>query len=395
MSTIDINSLSAPGVYAFVTSDGAVPAAIADHANAYLVGTAPQGTDHTPTLVSSLTDFTNVFGASPSTEYVRAFFRMAPSGRLWFVKAATGVDAAAQRAAFITAIESSFTEQMPQGFLLCPESATMGDHPDREAVIIAMEALASQQRMQWLALGDCGQTIDTVAGLQAEFVNTTSALGHLAVYGNWVRTTEDELIPMSVYAAAVACRRFREQGFYQPPAGPQYLLAGAQSLTVDFTDAEQDTLNAEGINISRNRPGRGICLWGARVLSNDPAFRFINQRVIFNVLARTLVVALDSLLFQAIDGVGLVFQRVRQSAINICERFYQAAALFGASSDQAYRVICDRTNNPALDLENGTVRLDVYAVPAPTMERIVANVRRVPLDHFATLSLTLNGGNQN
>ena len=394
---IDINALSSPGVYAFVSSDGAVPAAIADHANAYMVGTATQGDDHTTTLVSSLTDFENVFGEnSPSSAYVKAFFRVSPSGRLFFVKAATGVDDAEQRANFITAIETSFTEQMAQGFLLCPESAaTFANQEDREAIILAMRDLAARERFQWIALGDCGETVVTVNELQTEFANVTSSLGHIAVYGTWANTIDGDKVPMSVYAAAVATKRFRQQGFYQPPAGPLYVLEGVQSLTVDFVDSEQDVLNAtsnphEAINIARNRPGRGIVLWGARVRSNDPAFKFINQRVIFNVLARTMVVALDSLLFQAVDGVGLVFQRIRQTAINICERFYVAGALFGPTSDQAYQVICDLSNNPALDLENGTVRLDVYAIPAPTMERIVVNLRRVPIGHF---SLNLGGNN--
>lgn len=381
---IDINAIQSPGVYAFVQSGGAINAAIADHAHAYMVGTASTGPVKEPAVISSLEDFQAQFGTDSLSEpYVQLFFRNDPSGRLFFVRAEAVDNAAPTAAELIDAVESSFTEEHPQGYLLCPQGFQyLADQSDRDALVSAMEGVASRNRYMWIALADAAQGSVTTAALETEFANAASGYGHLALFAPWVIDLEDRAIPPSAAVAAVACRRYREQGFYQPPAGPLYSLKGVKGLTKYFSTQEQDILNPQSINLLRRRPAKGVCIWGARVRSNDSAFRFINQRVIFNVIARTLTIAYDSLVFNAIDGEGVLFQRIKGTGIRVMDRFYFAGALYGPTPGQAYQIVCGYDNNSGLDLENGTVRVDVYAIPAPTMERLVALVKRVPIGHF-------------
>jgi hypothetical protein len=64
----------------------------------------------------------------------------------------------------------------------------------------------------------------------------------------------------------------------------------------------------------------------------------------------------------------------------VAYRFWSGGAFFGATPADAFLNICDRTNNPALDLEDGIIRIDSYVAPSPTAERIFVGVIRVAID---------------
>ena len=60
-------------------------------------------------------------------------------------------------------------------------------------------------------------------------------------------------------------------------------------LGFQITQAEQGGLNKVGINCIRAFPGRGIRVWGARTLSSDPEWRYINVRRLFNFVSESIM----------------------------------------------------------------------------------------------------------
>ena len=52
---------------------------------------------------------------------------------------------------------------------------------------------------------------------------------------------------------------------------------------------EHDLLNPDGINCIRSFPGRGIRVWGARTLSSDPSWRYLNVRRLFNYIEESIL----------------------------------------------------------------------------------------------------------
>ena len=52
--------------------------------------------------------------------------------------------------------------------------------------------------------------------------------------------------------------------------------------------AQQDVLNPEGINCLRFFEGRGFRLWGARTISSDPEWKYVNLRRYFAYLERSI-----------------------------------------------------------------------------------------------------------
>lgn len=276
---------------------------------------------------------------------------------------------------------------MEPGFIIAPEFwLTWTDADDLQALAQGMEALAQDTRYYWATVVDVHEDTATsttgggaVNRVLAEKNLLTSPRGHASIAFPWLVDNNDTLVPGSAAVVGLACRRYRQEGFRQPPAGVQYPIYGVKKLSIEVTDLMQEVLNPAGINCFRVFPGDGVVMYGARTISTDPYYTFITTRIIFNVLNRTLRDALKRLVFTSVDGQGIVFGRIKTTAVTICERLRLAGALFGATPNDAYLVVCDLSNNPGIDLDNGIVHVDVYAKPSPTLERLFIGTFRTSL----------------
>ena len=214
--------------------------------------------------------------------------------------------------------------------------------------------------------------------------------GFLAYYGPHIEDSEGYIIPASSFVAGLAIRRSRAQGFQFPPAGVSYPLNGTAGPQISISSAEQDVSNRLGMNALRTLPGYGntVFVWGGRTRVNaadadQGLYKFVNTRVILNVIYGTLKGAFDSQIFSVVDGRGLLFTKIRTIAENVLYVFWAGGALFGANPSDAYATVCDRRNNPSQTLEEGLVYLSVFVVPVPTLERIQIDLVRVAIDDVA------------
>jgi hypothetical protein len=381
MSTLNINQLTAPGTYVYEDVAGVIPADIASFNRCYLIGSSASGTAKIPTQVTSVDDFTTKFGASPSLNSVKLFFANISNGILFFTKS-VGVTAAD----FIDAINTSFDpDQYEQGILICPQAfENLATQSDRTSVAVAMENLCSDDGFDWVCFVDSGPpaTIDTPAKAQTEASNYTSARGHLSYFFPYVKDLAGNTVPPSAGVAAVALRRYRIEGFAQPPAGTKYPLRGVTDVAVNVSKVQQAVVNPVGVNCIRKLPGHGVVVYGSRTRSSNPYYRFVNTRIILSVFNRTLMRTFDNggVIFSAVDGLGVLFTRIRETAESIAYRFWDGGGFFGAQPRDAFFVRCDRTNNPATDLEAGIIRVDIFVAPVPTLERLLITTFRVAID---------------
>ena len=208
-------------------------------------------------------------------------------------------------------------------------------------------------------------------------------------------------------------KRYRDDiaGFRLPPAGAKYAVAGARGLQVEITTGMQNVSNPYGLNALRQLPGYSntdpdtgiiygpVFVWGARTRVNpanaeQALYKFVNTRVIMNVIYGSLRNALDGQIFNIIDGRAVTFNQIRTLVSNVLySNFYVPGALFGASAADAFDVVVDDRNNPAANLENGLVNVQVFVVPVPTLERIEIDLLRVSIGGIADAqtNLGLNG----
>lgn len=215
-----------------------------------------------------------------------------------------------------------------------------------------------------------------------------SSRGFLAYYGPYIKNEGGYWVSPTPYVAGLAMRRYRAEGYQFPPAGTKYQLRGALDCQIRISSAEQNVSNPYGLNTLRQLSGypkNSVFVWGARTRVNpnspeESLYKFVNTRVILNVIYGSLSRSFDSDIFSVVDGKDLLFTKIRSSAQNTLYIMYQAGALFGRRPEDAYEVVCNRKNNPAGLLEAGIVNLSVFVVPSPTMERIQVDLVRVQVD---------------
>lgn len=313
---------------------------------------------------------------------------------------------------FVYAIEQGMDSRvLAPGFLFAPEAYTVLTY--EAGGDLASKAEARQERVkvtqallkaaegklgptegivgtQHIALIDCGADEISLTNVQDELDYLKSVAGvpygHGAYYAPYVKNLDDRYIAPSSYVAGIACSRYINEGFQQPPAGARYPLRGAAGLKFEISAQQQEVTYALGLNPIRSLPNRGIVTWGARTLSSNPLFKFVNTRAILNVLIDVLGRSFDDILFEQIDSAGTVYARVKSIASQVCGQFFRQGALFGSRPEQAYLVVCSSANNANEDLERGSVRLDVYVATSPTLERLLVTIVRTPAGQVAQLS---------
>lgn len=243
---------------------------------------------------------------------------------------------------------------------------------------------------QHVALIDCGGDIENLSQAQEELslIKRTVgvAFGHAAYYAPHLKNLEDRFVPPSSFVAGIACSRYINEGFQQAPAGARYPLRGVTGLKFNITPQQQEVTYSLGLNPIRSLPNRGIVVWGSRTLSSNPLFRFVNTRVIINVLIDVMNRSFDDVLFESVDSSNTVLSRVKSIASQVLNQFYRQGALYGNRPEQAYAVICDNSNNSPALLEQGTARLDAYVATSPTLERLAITIVRTPLGQVSLLS---------
>jgi hypothetical protein len=313
---------------------------------------------------------------------------------------------------FVYAIEQGMDSRiLAPGFLFAPEAYTVlvqevgGDIGSKaearserrkitQALVKAAEGKLGPTEgisgTQHIALIDCGADELALTQVQDELDLIKSTVGvpfgHAAYYAPYIKNLEDRYVAPSSYIAGIACSRYINEGFQQPPAGARYALRGANGLRFEISAQQQEVTYALGLNPIRSLPNRGIVAWGARTLSPNPLFKFVNTRAILNVLIDVMGRSFDDILFEQIDSAGTVYARVKSIASQVLGQFFRQGALFGSRPEQAYLVVCSSANNNAVDLENGSVRLDVYVATSPTLERLLVTIVRTPAGQVAQLS---------
>lgn len=297
-------------------------------------------------------------------------------------------------------ISTAFDPEMRQGYICAPEffqSYNFADTRARTTVMGALEALCSDPDYNWIALIDASNdtAINTVTATFDRAIqekNTVSSpKGHSCFfYPYWVNTL-NVAVPVSASVMGVALRAYRAKGFTQPPAGVSFPVYGVVDTTIPMSNKTQAALNPAGVNAVRRLPnGRGTVIYGSRTMSQNPYYKFMTTRVIMNVLNGTLRKSFDEFIFNPIDGVGVMFTRLKLTCTTICEALRTSGALFGSTPAEAYLVICDQTNNPALDLESGKVTVDVIVKPAPVLEAMSVRLSRASIG--TTLAEALTSG---
>jgi len=225
---------------------------------------------------------------------------------------------------------------------------------DRMAILDAPPNLLPQEILEWRM---------NTAGYDSK---------QSALYYPWIEvmdplTSRPMLVPPSGHVAGVWCRTDATRGVHKAPANETIL--GANGLGFQVTQAEQGGLNKVGINCIRSFSGRGIRIWGARTLSSDPEWRYINVRRLFNFIAESIMEGTQWSVFEPNDE--RLWSALRINASGFLRRVWRDGALFGASPEEAFFVKCDAETNPPEVIEAGQVICEIGIAPVKPAEFVI------------------------
>jgi Bacteriophage tail sheath protein len=225
---------------------------------------------------------------------------------------------------------------------------------DRMAILDPPPGLGPQQVKEWRT---------DKAGYDSKYA---------ALYYPWF-TVMDPLsgtttpVPPSGHIAGIWARNDDTRGVHKAPANE--VVRGALGLATQLTKNEQDLLNPIGINCIRAFPGRGIRVWGARTLSSDAEWRYLNVRRLFNYLEESILSGTQWVVFEPNDDA--LWARIRRTIGAFLVNEWRKGALFGLTPDEAFYVKCDRETNPAEGIDAGQVVCEVGVAPVKPAEFVV------------------------
>jgi phage tail sheath protein FI len=194
-----------------------------------------------------------------------------------------------------------------------------------------------------------------------------------AVYYPWVMAG-DELFAPSGALLGVYARMERERqptGIAWPPANVS--LRGVTHTEVEMDWSEIGNVAESGVNPLLVAPGRGVVVWGARTMSLDPAWTFINSRRIVSMVSEQLRRDNEWVIFEPND-TGL-WKVVERDVMARLEQLWNAGLLSGARAMEEYSVECNRATNPLEVRDRGELRIEVKLKPVGTTEQILIDLR--------------------
>ncbi|MDT3671277.1 MAG: phage tail sheath subtilisin-like domain-containing protein [Aromatoleum sp.] len=271
-----------------------------------------------------------------------------------------------------------------------PLPPPLGDLPPRFP-------LADIYRVQAAMVAHCERKRDRVALLDAPFdacaklsysVNELRAwrsrfeTKFAALYAPWVAVVDPlrsrgaraltRPIPPSGHVAGQCAAIDLRSGVHVAPAN--VALQWVQDTTLAFDEERHGLLNTLGINVVRALPGRGVRVLGARSLSSDSDWRFINVRRLMSMIEKAIDVSIQWAVFEPNDWrTRAKLQLVIGSFLR---ELWARGALAGNSTDEAYFVRCDDGNNPAAARDRGQLLIEVGVAATVPFEFIVLRIGR-------------------
>lgn len=231
---------------------------------------------------------------------------------------------------------------------------------DRIAILDSPPGLTPQQVKHWRL---------NEAGYDSKFAT---------LYYPWIKVFDPtagiaRFVPPSGHIGGIWARNDAARGVHKAPANE--VIRGALELQTQLTRGEQELLNPEGINCVRSFPGQGIRVWGARTLSADPAWRYLNVRRLFNYLEESILNGTQWVVFEPNDDA--LWARIRRTISAFLVMEWRRGALFGLTPDEAFFVQCDRETNPAESIDAGQVVCKIGVAPVKPAEFVIFQLAQI------------------
>jgi len=231
---------------------------------------------------------------------------------------------------------------------------------NRMAVLDAPPGMTPQEIKEWRS--DVAMYDSAFAALYYPWIKIDNPVG--------TNGDREIMVPPSGHIAGVWARTDETRGVWKAPANDT--IRGCLDVERAITKNEQSLLNPIGINCIRPFGTRGIRIWGARTLSSDTDWRYINVRRLFNMVETTIMDGTQYAVFEPNDVK--LWEGVSRTLSAFLGGLWSAGALFGTSADQAYYVKCDAETNPPQSIDEGKLIVEVGLAPVKPAEFVIFRI---------------------
>jgi hypothetical protein len=183
-------------------------------------------------------------------------------------------------------------------------------------------------------------------------------------------TRSEIVLPPSGFVTGIYARNDIERAVYKAPANE--VVRGALGFESMLNKAQQEVLNPEGINCFRFFEGRGYRLWGARTISSDPEWKYVNLRRYFAYLEHSIDKHTQWAVFE--PNGELLWANVRRTVEDFLLNEWQNGALLGEKPEKAFFVKCDRSTMGQNDLDNGRLVCLIGVAPLRPAEFVIFRI---------------------
>ncbi len=201
--------------------------------------------------------------------------------------------------------------------------------------------------------------------------------GFTVMYVPWLKVANPTsaakapvIVPPSGHVAGIWARNDAQRGVHKAPANET--VHGALGLTCLMSNETQGVLNPKGINAIRYFLNEGYLVWGARTLSSDPEWKYVNVRRLVNMIAESIAESTRWVVFE--PGDEFLWSAIRRDVGAFLTDQWRQGALMGSTPEEAFFVKCDAENNPPDSIRQGRVIMDFGVAPMLPAEFIIIRI---------------------
>jgi phage tail sheath protein FI len=215
--------------------------------------------------------------------------------------------------------------------------------------------------------------------LQTQRNGLASESGYGALYWPWIVVDDPAAtgagpplttVPPSGHIAGIMARTDGQVGVHKAPANET--VQGARDLGYTLNDTEQGVLNELSINAIRRFPGGPPLVWGARTLTKNTAWQYVNVRRLVSYVEASILEGIRWAVFE--PNTPALWKALGRSITEFLTRVWQVGALFGQTAQQAFYVKIDEELNPEAVRDLGQVVIEIGLAPVRPAEFVVVRI---------------------
>jgi phage tail sheath protein FI len=213
---------------------------------------------------------------------------------------------------------------------------------------------------------------------------------YAALYYPWIQaydhvSSKQINVPPSGHVCGIYARNDNERSVHKAPAnekingalGLEKISTGTDNENNNgdariITKGQQEILNPKGINCIIPFPGRGIRVWGARTISSDPLWKYINVRRLFIYIEKSIEKSTQWVIFE--PNNERLWARIRATITQFLTGVWKDGALMGTKPEEAFFVKCDRTTMTQDDIDNGRLICIIGIAPTKPAEFVIFRI---------------------